>query len=73
MSGHFDDLDPVVTVTDVMEAGFCPPGIVKWIKERGMSYRDLRDGKYRVSDFADNMDGYAIRVLEHIQKKRGIK
>mgnify|MGYP001157903862 CR=1 FL=1 len=66
-----DDLDPVVTVTDAMEAGFCPPGIVKWIKSQGKDYRAFRDGKYRVSDFASSMDGYATQVLRHIKNKRG--
>lgn len=67
------DDNPIITVADVMAAGFCPPGIVKWMREKGMDYRKFRNGEYRLSDFEDVMDGYAEQVVRHIKQNRGEK
>lgn len=67
------ELDPVITIRDIMSAGICAPGIARWIKDQGMDYRDFKAGKYRVSDFADSTDGYAIQVVRHIKNMRGLE
>lgn len=63
--------DPVITIQDIREAGFCVLGLAKWFKDQDLSYKDLKAGKYRVSDFENWNDGYAQQVLRYIKTKRG--
>lgn len=71
MTEQIDDNDPVITIRDVMAAGFCAPGFARWVKSYGLSYKDFKEGRYRVSDFEQSEDGYAQQVVRYIKAKRG--
>lgn len=70
-----DDLKGVtVTVTDARNAGFCAAGMVKYLRDRGISYSELRDeglNGARLAAYGDANFDKAVEVArERIAKER---
>ncbi|ASD51916.1 tail assembly chaperone [Pseudomonas phage PspYZU01] len=60
-----DNLEGVkVTVSDARAAGFCAAGMVKYLKDRGLSYRTLRDEGFDAAHLASFGDANFDKAVE---------
>ncbi|QGH45006.1 hypothetical protein [Bacteriophage Phobos] len=60
-----DSLEGVkVTVTDARNAGFCAAGMVKYLKDRGLSYRTLRDEGFDAKHLSSYGDANFDKAVE---------
>lgn len=66
--------EPLVTITDIIRAGYCVSGIRDWMKNHGMSIKDfIRRGGMPISEAEKIDDAIAQRCVAVAKKREGIE
>lgn len=66
--------EPRVTITDIVQAGYCVSGIRDWMKNHGMDIREfIRDGGMPISEAEKIDDAIAQRCVAVAKKREGIE
>lgn len=64
--------DPVITITDCMDAGHCATGIAAWYRQHGFNAREAFRSGVRASEALATGDGLACQIVERtlLNKKK---
>lgn len=66
------DFDPIITITDVRQAGVCVPGARKWAEDHGIDFREFVKSGLRASVLRSHgEDAFLDRMVE-AKRKEGL-